>query len=203
MPRGHATAGADGPGQRTAQTKILLDSNSYFRLAKSIHPLLFQTFGEPRYCLYVLPELQDEYDRQPRLKAKFPWVDEPDFRANRQQSPKLSKQQKGARQTAFDVMWDYVQTDLPGPSRVDVTILSYGYVLGISVVTDDGDMRALGDVFGVSLMNTVELLKLMLDCGLIDMVKVRGVASYLAYLPDLPSGFADDFQRLFGEAAPF
>lgn len=203
MPKGHATASADDPGRRTAQTKILLDSNSYFRLAKSIHPLLFHEFGAPRYCLYVLPDLQKEYDRQPRLKAKFPWVDEPDFRANRQQAPRLSKPQKRELQTAFDFMWNYVQTVLPGPSRVDVTVLSYGYVLGISVVTDDGDMRALGDVFGVSLMNTAELLKLMLDCELIDMTKVRGVASYLAYLPDLPKNFAADYQRLFGEATPF
>lgn len=53
------------------QSKILLDSNSYFRLAKSIHPLLFQEFGNKKYCLYVLPELDKEYERQPRLKNKI------------------------------------------------------------------------------------------------------------------------------------
>ena len=43
------------------QSKVLVDSNSYFRLAKSIHPLLFQTFGDEEYCLYVLPELDRAY----------------------------------------------------------------------------------------------------------------------------------------------
>jgi hypothetical protein len=202
MPQGQGAASDDGPGRPRSQTKILLDSNSYFRLAKGIHPLLFQEFGDQRYCLYVLPELQREYDRQPRLRAKFPWVDDPDFRANRQRQPKLSKQQKRALDTTYDVLWDHVQTTLPGPSRVDVTVLTYGYVLGVQVVTDDGDMRALGTVFGISLMTTVELLALMHACGHVDMAKVRAVASYLAYLPDLPKGFAADYLRLFGEAAP-
>jgi hypothetical protein len=121
-----------------AQSKILLDSNSYFRLAKSVHPLLFQTFGDSDYCLYVLPELDDEFSRQPRLKAKFPWVENEEFRRNRDKRLPLSKQQKRDRQTAYDFLWDYVQNELPGPSRVDCIVLSYGYVLGIEVVTPKG-----------------------------------------------------------------
>ena len=37
--------------KKSAQAKILLDSNSYFRLAREIHPLLFQEFGDKNYCL--------------------------------------------------------------------------------------------------------------------------------------------------------
>ena len=77
-----------------AQSKIILDSNSYLRLAKSIHPLLFQEFGDVRYCLYVLSALQKEYDREPRLQNKFPWVDDPQFHANRDQSLTLSRKQQ-------------------------------------------------------------------------------------------------------------
>ena len=36
-----------------AQQKLLLDSNAYLRLARSIHPLLFVEFGEDRTCLYL------------------------------------------------------------------------------------------------------------------------------------------------------
>ena len=54
-----------------AQTKLLLDSNVYFRLAKEIHPLLFQEFGDECYCLYVLEELQAEYDCSPVFKPNF------------------------------------------------------------------------------------------------------------------------------------
>lgn len=109
-----------------AQAKILLDSNSYFRLAKSIRPLLFHEFGRKSYCLYVLPELQDEYDRQPRLKIKFPWVDDPEFSSNRSKRLTLSRKQSKEILTVFDFIWDHVMSTLPGPSRVDARALSCG-----------------------------------------------------------------------------
>lgn len=60
-----------------AQTPVLLDSNVYFRLARSVHPLLNQEFGEHRYCLYVIPDLDAEFRKNPRLRSKFHWVDDP------------------------------------------------------------------------------------------------------------------------------
>ena len=35
------------------QRKLLLDTNAYLRLARSVHPLLFSDFGEDRICLYL------------------------------------------------------------------------------------------------------------------------------------------------------
>ncbi len=185
-----------------AQTKILLDSNSYFRLAKSVHPLLFETFGDENYCLYVLPELEREYEREPRLKSKFPWVEEGEFCDNRKKRLVLSKGQKRDRKTTYGFLWDYVQTTLPGPSRVDCVVLSYGYVLDIEVVTDDADMIELAAIFGIKTITTLELLNRMLDCGHIDMTKVRSVASYWSYIDDRPKNYARDFRRLFREEAP-
>lgn len=65
------------------QNRILLDSNAYFRLAQSIRPLLKQTFGKEKYCLYVIKELQNEYDKNPRLKSAFHWVNDPEYKENR------------------------------------------------------------------------------------------------------------------------
>jgi len=42
------------------QSKILIDTNTYIRLAQSIRPLLFMPFGESEYCLHILQELNDE-----------------------------------------------------------------------------------------------------------------------------------------------
>lgn len=185
-----------------AQTKILLDSNSYFRLAKSIHPLLFQEFGKNRHCLYVLEELEREYARNPRLQTQFAWVNDPEYRENRQKRLTLSRQQKKELATVYDFMWSHVQTELPGPSRTDVTALSYGYVLGIAVVTDDADMIALAKVFDVKIINTLELLKLMLDNAHIDMAAVRRIAAYWSYEDDRPKDYYKDYRRLFGEEPP-
>jgi hypothetical protein len=185
-----------------AQTKILLDSNSYFRLAKSIHPLLDVEFGGERYCLYVLAELDREYEKESRLHTKFSWVNEPEYKANRTKRLTLSRKQQRDQLTAFDFMWDHVQTTLSGPSRTDALHLSYGYVLGVAVVTDDTDMRALADVFDVKVMKTLELLKLMLDKGRVDMVMVKRIAAYWSYEVDRPKDFATDYRRLFDESPP-
>ncbi|MCK4967023.1 DNA-binding protein, partial [bacterium] len=61
------------------QSKILLDTCSYLRLAKSIHPLLNQTFGNDHYCLYVIEEFQKEYDKNLRLRNKFAWVNDTEY----------------------------------------------------------------------------------------------------------------------------
>lgn len=185
-----------------AQSKILLDSNSYFRLAKSIRPLLFVEFGENQHCLYVLSELEDEYARNPRLQTKFSWVNEPEYRDNRLKRLTVSRKDKAARITAYEFMWDHVQNSLPGPSRLDVVHLSYGYVLGIPVVTDDADMRELARIFGVKTLKTMELLKLMLDCGHVDMPTIRTIAAYWSYEADRPKDFAVDYRRHFNEAPP-
>ena len=62
-----------------AQTKILVDSNSYLRLAESIHPLLDNVFGDEEYCLYIIAELNTELNAG-HLRTRFSWVDEDEYR---------------------------------------------------------------------------------------------------------------------------
>ena len=65
------------------QSKVLIDSNVYFRLAQSIHPLLQVEFGKEKYCLYTIEDFQKEYEKDVRLKNNFSWVNEPEYRSNR------------------------------------------------------------------------------------------------------------------------
>ncbi len=63
---------------------VLLDSNVYFRLACSIRPLLKGSFGEaPRYTMFVLAALDEEYGKSARLQHKFTWVTEHEYRSDR------------------------------------------------------------------------------------------------------------------------
>ena len=65
----------------SAPRVILLDSCAYFRLARSIHPLLAGTFGPaPPYSLFVFAALDDEYLTNSRLRNKFEWVNETEYR---------------------------------------------------------------------------------------------------------------------------
>ena len=92
--------------------------------------------------------------------------------------------------------------DALGVSAVDVSVLAHASVLEIGVVTDDTDMRALGKSFGIEIMSTLALLKLMLDAGHIDYARVRQIAAYWRHERDVPAKFGPDYRRLFGEPPP-
>lgn len=184
-----------------AQSKILVDTNSYFRLAKSIHPLLFVEFGAPSYCLYVIPELDVELHRSPALQTKFAWAAHEEFSSNRKRYPTLSNNERTAVQNAYSFIWNHVQEELPGPSRIDAKNLAYGFVLNIPVVTDDRDMRELAKAFEIRTLVSLELIKLMCDCGHIQPRKAHEMLEYWRYWNDLPYNALADFARLFGDPA--
>src|SRR5690606_37949859 len=134
-----------------SQSKILVDTNAYLRLAKTIRPLLFVPFGDNEYCLYILQELNTELAGR-KLQSKFPWVDDKEFAENRKHFPQISKKQKKSIQQNFEYVWDHVQTELPGPSRVDARYISYALELDVPVVTDDQDMTELAKVFDAKVL---------------------------------------------------
>jgi len=185
-----------------AQTKILLDSNSYFRLGKSIHPLLDVIYGDNNHCLYVLKELDDEFDRSRRLKNKFEWVNEDEYIANRKKRLTTSKKEKGEIAITIDILCDYKLENSLGVSKIDIQCLAHGFVLGIPVVTDDADMIQLAADFDINILKTLDLMSQMLKYGHIDLNKVRQIAAYWIYIQDKPGSFRHDYKKIFGEPPP-
>lgn len=185
-----------------SQGRILVDSNAYFRLAQSIHPLLNVEFGDKHYCLYCLKELQDEYNRNPRLINSFSWVNEPEYVRNRSHLLKTTRQEKLEVKRACDFIRDYVHHVHPGVSRVDILCLAHAEQLCIPVVTDDEEMLMTAGAYNIRTFKTLELLKLMLGCRHIDIKKIREIAAYWIYLNDKPKDFNLDYKRLFGEVPP-
>jgi len=185
-----------------ARTRILLDSNSYFRLAKSIHPLLDREFGDTRYCLYVTPDLDAEFTNSPRLRRKFHWVNEPEYHANRMRPLQLSGAERKSILQAYDFIHNHARTEGFGVSPVDARALATAYVLQVQVVTDDRDMLFLAEAFGIQTLKTLALMQLMLNCGHIDMDCVRQIVRYWQYEKDTPAEFRKDYPLLFGEQVP-
>ena len=140
----------------------------------------------------------------PRLyrNQEFPWVDEPEYREIRQVRLQIGRKQKREIRTAIAFIGDQADANVLGVSPVDVSILGHAYVLEIGVVTDDTDMQALGSTFGIEIMSTLSLLKLMLDAAHVDIVKVRQIVTYWRHERDLPANFAREYRRLFGELPP-
>lgn len=185
-----------------AQTKILLDSNSYFRLAKSVHPLLNTIYGEDNYCLYVLKELDDEFDRSRRLQNKFDWVDDEEYIANRKKRLVLSRKDKKGIATTEELLYQYKIDNTLGVSKIDILCLAYGFILNIPVATDDSDMIQLARDFDIQILKTLDLMYQMEKCEHISMDKVRQIAAYWSYVQDKPGNFRSDFQRIFKEDPP-
>jgi hypothetical protein len=89
-----------------------------------------------------------------------------------------------------------------GISPVDAKALATASVLQVPLVTDDGDMLALAQVFDIEAMKTLELLRLMVDCGHATMTQVMSAAGYWRYSGDLPKDYDKDFRRLFRKRPP-
>ncbi|WP_282348383.1 DNA-binding protein [Pseudomonas sp. PS01301] len=184
------------------QSKILTDTNSYLRLAHSIRPLLCIEFGDKNYCLYVLPETNSEIQKSSRLKTKFFWALEKEHCDERSQTVTVSRQQRKLIADAYSFIWDHVESELPGPSRVDAIYLAHSYVLGLPVVTDDRDMHLLAQAFDIKTQKTLDLLKLMVDSAHITLNSVTALVQYWHYNKDTPADFQIDLSRIFENQIP-
>lgn len=186
---------------------ILLDSNAYFRLARSVHPLLSQSFGAPPpHALKVLEDLDTEFRRSRRLKSKFHWVAEPEYcedRASAWYRP------RGKTVTEVEIALSYLsqyandqQIDI---SYEDLKALAVGYARCFPVITDDKGMQEIAVTFVIKYWTTLKLLKLMLDCDRIDLDKIYETVEYWNAENDLPNSrtdFRQLFKQLFNEKCP-
>jgi len=179
---------------------ILLDSNAYFRLGRSIHPLLSQSFGDPPpYVLKVLEDLYREFLRNPRLISKFHWVADSEYVSDLEASH-YSARGKTAVQVETALSYLVKQSIISGinVSIIDLKALAVGHARGFPVITDDRGMQHLAEMFAIECWPTLKLMKLMMDCKRIDLSKVKEVVEYWDAENDLPRPIAD-FRKLYVE----
>lgn len=186
---------------------ILLDSNAYFRLARSIQPLLLQRFGgPPPYALKVLEDSDQEFSRSIRLQSKFYWVADSEFSLDRKKSQysvrgKIASQVKNA----ITYLIHQAASSCIDLSLVDLRVLAVGYARSFPVVTDDRGMQEIAGSFGIECWSTMKLLMLMLDCERISMEKIHEIVEYWHAENDLPSPlrvFQQIYKELFTEDCP-
>jgi hypothetical protein len=181
---------------------IIVDSCAYFRLAQSVRPLLKKPFGKEKHCLGVIPELDEEYRKNPSLKHKFYWVNQKEYTDNRKKCFAPTVAQRAGINHAFFFVREFARDEVIGVSEVDIKALSYAYALKIPLVTDDDDMLVVAKEFEISTMKTLALMKLMLDAGVVTMEQIRAIAAYWIYQNDTPKSYRKDFKRIFSEDAP-
>ncbi|MEJ2165049.1 MAG: hypothetical protein P8X90_05935 [Desulfobacterales bacterium] len=178
--------------------RILLDSNAYLRLANSFHPLLHEPFGKESYALYLIPEFQKEFDKNPRLANKFGWVNQPEYIENRTHRLTVTRFQREQIKLIYSYLRDHNISEGLGASPIDVRALAYGDALEIPVVTDDFQMRGLGETFGIEVWSLLDLLQIMYKSHRIELGDIKTLLAYLRYIKDWPyPSFEKDARKVF------
>jgi hypothetical protein len=192
-------------------TEVLLDTNTYLRLAKRIRPAVGRQFGQVPYVVVILKAVEDEVHRNPRLRLKNPWFDEPEFAQERlAKLTRLSAAEKQDMKLVQGVLMGTVQLDVDKytshgrspPGATDCWLLAYGQVKGAIVVTDDLGMHTLAAEVGLKVWHGFELLAKLKTAGVVDNDLVREIYDALERNGDLTGTWRGakhtEFARIFG-----
>lgn len=195
-------------------TLVLLDTNTYLRLAKRIRPLLGVKFGQKDYVLTVLRDVEDEVRRNRSLRSKFPWFDDEAFGEERDAARvPLNAEQKEELKNLVSVLRGFVLTDLDRyttagrhpPSETDCRVLAFGQVKDAVVVTDDLGMHLLVHDFEIPIWHGWELLSKMRAAKKVDNDLIRGIYDALERNRDITTTWLQakhtEFVRIFGPQA--
>jgi hypothetical protein len=186
---------------------LLLDSNAYFRLARTLHPLLAPPFGtSPRYSLMILAELDREYRSSNRLRTKFEWVNGREYQADRA-AHRYETAGKSTRQVdmAFSFLEAHARAEAINVSPEDLRALAVGHARNFVVVTDDAGMKRLADAFEIECWSVLKLLRLMQTEARIALDDVRQAIEYMVEANDLPMGrdrFRSEYRAYFNADCP-
>jgi predicted nucleic acid-binding protein len=192
-------------------TEVLLDTNTYLRLAKRIRPAVGRQFGQVPYVVVILKAVEDEVHRSPRLKFHNPWFDEPEFAQERLAKQKrLPADDKSAMTLVQDVLLGMVQMEVDKytshgrhpPGATDCWLLAYAQVKNAVVVTDDLGMHTLASEAGLKVWHGFELLAKLKTAKVVDNELIREIYDALERNGDMTETWRQakhrEFARIFG-----
>lgn len=196
------------------KTLVLLDTNAYLRLAKRVRPLLGVPFGQKRYVLHVLEDVEAEVGRNPRLQFHYPWFEgDPTAAAERQSHRlRLSREERDQLDAAAQFLHDWVLQDVrrfatggrspPGPT--DCRVLAFGQVRPAIVVTDDLGMHELAREFDIGVWHGFDLLAKLRTAKVVRDDLVREIYAALEANGDLTASWREArhtvLAKVFGPA---
>jgi hypothetical protein len=192
-------------------TLVLLDTNAYLRLAKRVRPLLGVPFGNKRYVLTVLKDVEEEVRRSRTLQFKFPWFEEQAFGVERDAARiRLSAVENVGLDNLCSVLRGHVLAEVDRytrdgrrpPSETDCRVLAFGEVRTAIVVTDDLGMHLLARDFEIVVWHGWELLARMRAAKKVDGALIRDIYDALERNGDLTATWAaakhTEFEKVFG-----
>ena len=165
---------------------FLLDTNAYLRIADSFYPLISTIFGSPPCKLRVVPDLDRELKRNPRLTSKFHWASSEMYAQDRGHYLRVSHENREEIETNLEYIRETARDLQLGTSTVDNFCLAYALTFRAVVVTDDGPMTSLATEFDIPVMSTIDLLKLMYDTSRASLQEIRDAVTVIEGRDDIP-----------------
>lgn len=191
-------------------TEVLLDTNTYLRLAKRIRPAVGRQFGQVPYVVVILKAVEEEVHRSPKLQFKNPWFDAPEFAQERMaKQTRLTAAEKQDMKLVQDVLLGTVQLDIDKyithgrspPGATDCWLLAYGQVKGAIVVTDDLGMHTLAADADLKVWHGFELLAKLKTAKVVGNDLVRDIFDALERNDDMTETWRKakhaEFARIF------
>jgi hypothetical protein len=192
-------------------TLVLLDTNTYLRLAKRIRPAVGVKFGQKGYVRTILKAVEDEVHRSPRLRHRYPWFDKAEFADERiAKQVRLSLDEKRSLEAVQSVLYAsvleaaarFTSGGRSPPGLTDCWLLAFGHVRPAIVVTDDLGMHLLASDFGITVWHGYELLDKLRSAKVVDSALIREIYGALERNGDLTATWRDArhtlFARIFG-----
>jgi hypothetical protein len=186
---------AEAAAAASASTLVLLDTNAYLRLAKRVRPMLGVEFGQKRYVLTILDDVENEVLQSGRLRFHYPWFQADAGLAEERLAKrvKLSAEERAQLDAAAQFLRDWVLRDVarftsqgrspPGPA--DCRALAFGQLRPAVVVTDDLGMHDLAREFDIAVWHGFDLLAKMRTAKKVSDALVREIYAALEANGDL------------------
>jgi hypothetical protein len=165
---------------------FLLDTNAYLRIADSFHPLIATTFGSPPCKLRVVPALDQELKRSPRLSSKFHWASSEIYAEDRHHYLRVPSDKRKEIEKNLEYIRETAQDLEIATSPVDNFCLAYALALGATVVTDDNPMTSLAVEFEIPVTETIDLLKIIYDAGRASLQEIKDAVTVIEGRDDIP-----------------
>lgn len=165
-------------------TLVLLDTNTYLRLAKRLRPLVGRKFGQKDYEITILKAVEDEVNRSARLKYLNPWFDETDLAQERiAKQVRLSVDEKAEIGAVVSVLRSHVIENIASfsvgkrspPGATDCWLLGFAQLRNAIVVTDDLGMHQLATDFDLQIWHAYELVEKLRSAKEVDGTFIREI----------------------------
>lgn len=178
--------------------ELLIDSCSYFRIVRSLHPLLGKPVGPSKYKVFIHSHFYKEYNKSSRLTDQFHWVNQPEFAANREKfCLNILSEREKEMMRAYTSINAYKRQSRSNISEVDIYALSTAYIQNITLITDDLDMIAAAEEFEISTIKTMKLLQYLHSNKIITDRKLLEIFDFWEHENDCPAGYKSDRSQYF------